>query len=272
MTKTILLIFTLLLSVLHARMVDGIALIVEGEPVTTEEIRSLQKRAHVSKQQAIDLLIQDRLQKAAMKDIVIPESDIDKEIARIAEQNGLTVSKMQKMLKKQGTTWGKYRASVRNALKQRRFFQETVAQNIPAPTEIELKTYYETHKESFKIPSSIRVTEYSAPSEKRIKAFLKNPSSKGVRKKKMTKKTKSLNPAMLRMLLQTPNGKFTSPINAGDRWVVYKVHEKSGSTQMSFDTAKNIIASQWRRAQQTKAVKDYFKKMKTEADIKYIRH
>ncbi len=271
MKKSLLIALILLTSLLSAKMVDGIALIVEGEPVTTQEIRTLQSRAHISRSEAIDLLIQDRLQKAAMKDISIAESDIDKEISRIAQQNGLTVPKMQQLLKKQGTSWGKYRESVRNALKQRKFFQETVAKNIPTPTEGELKRFYESHKEAFKIPASISVTEYSAPTEAKIKQFLKNKSTKGIKHKRMVKKTKGLNPAMLGMLLQTPNGGYTTPVNAGDHWVIYKVHSKSGRVQMPFDAARGAVAAQWRRQQQGQAVKDYFKKMKTEANIQYLR-
>jgi parvulin-like peptidyl-prolyl isomerase len=271
MKKQILIFFILLVSLAHAKMVDGIALIVEGEPVTTEEIRLVQSRAHVSKQQAIDLLIQDRLQKAAMKNISISENDIDQEISKIAQQNGLTIPKMQQILKKQGTTWSQYRESIRKVLKQRKFFRDTVSKNIPAPTESELKRFYEKHKKEFTIPSSISVTEYSAPTEKKIKAFLKTKSSKGVKSKNLVKRTKNMNSAMLGMLLQTPNGNFTTPINAGDRWVVYKVRSKSGKTQMPFEEARGAVAARWRQEQQGQAVKDYFKKMKTEANIQYLR-
>jgi parvulin-like peptidyl-prolyl isomerase len=271
MKKSILLLFTLCASLSYATMVDAIALIVEGQPVTTREIKTVQSRAHVSKQQAIDLLIQDRLQKAAMKSISIPESDIDKEISRIAEQNGFSIKKMQQLLQKQGTSWSKYRESIRNALKQRKFFRETVSKNIPAPTESELKIFYENHKKEFNIPASISVIEYSAPTEEKIKQFLKTKSTKGIKSKNLVKKTKGMNSAMLGMLLQTPNGSYTTPINAGDKWVVYKVRSKSGRVQMPFDAARGAVAARWRQQQQGKALKDYFKKMKTEANIQYLR-
>jgi parvulin-like peptidyl-prolyl isomerase len=271
MKKSIVFILLLLFSLAHGRMVDGIAMIVEGEPVTTQEIRDLQSRAHLSKQQAIDLLIQDRLQKAAMKEISIPENEIDQEISRIAQQNALTVPKMQQLLKKQGTSWSRYRESIRNALKQRKFFRETVAKNIPTPTEDELKLFYERHKKEFNIPSSISVTEYAAPTKEKIKGFLKTKNTKGIKSKRVIKKTKGMNSAMLGMLLQTPNGSFTTPLNAGDRWVVYKVHSKSGRVQMPFDAARGAVAARWRQQQQGQALKDYFKKMKTEANIQYLR-
>jgi len=163
MKKLVLLGFITLFTLSQAKMVDGIALVVEGEPVTTAEIRAVQQQAQVTKEEAIDLLIQDRLQKAAMKDIHIDEKDIDDKIAGIAAQNNLTVPKMQKILKQQGTSWSKYRSSIRNALKKEKFFQKKIANTITAPTDDELKIFYNNHKEEFIIPSHVNLIEYSAP-------------------------------------------------------------------------------------------------------------
>ena len=271
MKKTLILLVALLFTYGHTKMMDAIAMVVEGEPVTTAEIRAIQSQAHISKQQAIDLLIQDRLQKAAMKDIIIPEENIDKEIARIARQNGLSVPKMQKLLKRQGIAWGKYRKTIREALKKRVFFKEKVAPSIPMPTDGELKQFYETHKKEFVIPSAIALTEYSAPSEAQLKQFVKTKRAKGIHKKRVTKYTKKMNPALMGMLLQTPVGSFTKPINAGDKFIMYKIRAKTGKREMPFDAAKGAVAARWRQQQQNQAVKDYFRKMRTEANIKIIR-
>ncbi|HIQ47965.1 MAG TPA: peptidyl-prolyl cis-trans isomerase, partial [Sulfurovum sp.] len=115
MKKLVLLSLITLLTFSYGKMVDGIALIVEGEPVTTAEIRAVQKQMQVSKQEATDLLIQDRLQQSAMKDIKVDEKSVDAKISGIALQNNLTVPKMQKILKQQGTSWSKYRKSIRDA-------------------------------------------------------------------------------------------------------------------------------------------------------------
>lgn len=96
MKKLVLFGFIILLTFSQARMVDGIALIVEGEAITTAEIRAVVKQMQVSKEQATDFLIQDRLQQSAMKDIQIDETNIDKKIAKIAAQNNLTIPQMQK--------------------------------------------------------------------------------------------------------------------------------------------------------------------------------
>ena len=260
-----------MLTFAQARMVDGIAMTVNGEAVTTSEIRAVQKQMGVSKKQAVDLLVQDRLQKSAMKKISIPESDVDTRISQIAAQNNLTVAKMQKLLKQQGTSWSKYRRQIKESLKKQKFYREKVAATVARPSDDELKLFYESHKKEFIIPTSISMIEYSASSESALKNFLQTKKKKGVRSRSVRKKTSSLNSALLGTLLQTQNGSFTRPFNAGDKYISYKVLSKNGKKNMSYEEAKGAVAGQWRRQQQGKALKDYFQKMKTNANIRIIR-
>ncbi len=271
MKKFLLLGFLTLLTFAHGKMVDGIACIVEGECITSAEIRAIQTQYSIPKKEALNLLIQDRLQKSAMRDIVIDEKAIDSKISSIAAQNNLTVPKMQKILKSQGTSWGKYRSSIRNAMKKEKFFQEHVVNTIPEPSEDELKLYYLKHKKQFVVPSTIHLIEYSAKSEQRMKDFLRTKNTKKVKSHKVTKSTKNLNPTLLSTILQTQNGSYTRPFNAGDKYISYKVLSKNGETTMPFKSAKGAVAARWKQQQQSKAIKDYFEKLKTNADIQYIK-
>lgn len=271
MKKLVLLGFITLLTFSHAKMMDAIAIVVEGEPITTAEIRAVQQQMQVSKEQATNLLIQDRLQKSAMRDVHIEEADIDAKIAAIAAQNNLTIPKMQKILKEQGTSWNKYRSSVKEAMKKEKFYQEKVVRSITAPSEDELKLFYKNHQKEFTIPASVNLVEYSAPSEKSMKKFLQTKNPKGVKSRSVTKSTKDLNPALLGSILQTQDGSFTRPFNAGDRYISYKVLSKEGKVSMPFEAAKGAVAAKWKQQQQSKALKDYFEKIKTDADIQILR-
>jgi parvulin-like peptidyl-prolyl isomerase len=251
-------------------MLNGIACIVEGEPVTSAEIRSIQRQFHLSKEDATDLLIKDRLQKSAMKDIIVDEDKIDKQIALIASKNKLTIPQMQKIFKKRGIAWTKYRESIRNALKKEKFYQEKILNTIPAPNKDELKLFYKNHKNEFLMPSSISLIEYSAKKKSDMQHFLQTKKKHRIKSRSVTKMTKKLNPTLLETLLQTQNGSYTHPFNAGDRYISYKVVSKNGKIVMPYDMAKNMIEAQWRQKQQSKALKDYFEKLKTNADIQYI--
>jgi parvulin-like peptidyl-prolyl isomerase len=273
MTKTFLHLMLLmaLTATVHAKMVDGIALIVEGEAVTTAEIRAVQTQMGVSKEEAINLLIQDRLQKTAMKDIIIPEENIDKKISLIAAQNHVTIPQMQKILKAQGTSWLTYRKSIRDALKKEKFYQDKVVASIPNPSQDELKLYYRNHKDSFTVPTNISLVEYSTPSKEKIEKFLRTHKTSYVKARSLKKSIKDFEPGLLNMLLQTQNGSYTKAINAGDRYIVYKVKSKYGTTSLPFEAAQGTVAAKWRQDQQGKALKDYFEKLRTSADVQVLR-
>ena len=255
----------------HGKIVDGIACIVEGECITSAEIRAVQTQYGVSRKEALDLLIQDRLQKSAMKDIVIDEKVIDSKISAIAAQNNLSLPKMQKILKEQCTSWETYRSSIRNALKKEKFFKEHILATIPEPNEDELKLYYTNHKDQFVMPRSIKLVEYSTGSEQAMKKFLRTKNTKGIKRRQLTKYTKTLNATLLEKLLQTQNGSYTRPFNAGDRYISYKVLSKQGKITVPFESAKGAVAARWKQQQQAKALKDYFEKLKTNADVQYIK-
>ncbi len=271
MKKLILIGLLTLLTFSQAKMVDGVAVIVEGEAITTAEIRAIKKQLHISKQEAIDLLIQDRLQKVAMKDIKVSDDEVDSKVEKIAAQNKISIKKMQKVLKQQGTSWSKYRASIKQSIKKERFYRQKVISTISEPTEDQLKIFYDNHKKEFVIPSSLSLIEYSSKSEESLKKFLQTKKRKNVKSKKIKKYTKKLNPTLLGSLLSTPKGSFTRPFNAGDRYISYKVLSTQGKVNMPFESSKSMVTAKWRQQQQAQALKDYFQKMKTNANIKVIR-
>ena len=108
--------FLLLITFSEARVLNAIAIVVDGEPITTEEIKAVQKQLHVSKKEAQDMLIENRLQKGAMRGIKVSEDEIDQRIKLIAQQNNITVKKMQGILKKQGQSWNRFRDQIKTAI------------------------------------------------------------------------------------------------------------------------------------------------------------
>ncbi len=272
MKKTVVAALLLFTMMLEAKVVDAIAMIVEGEPVTTAEIAAVQRQYRVPKQEAVNLLVRDRLQKVALKAIPVSEKEIDQKINEIAAKNGISVAKMQQILKSRGTAWSQYRESIRNGLKKEKFFNEKVVANIPAPSNDELKLYYTHHQKEFVLPATIRMREFSAATKETMQRFLRNQSTKGIKVRTVTKKTKEINPALLSALLKTPIGGATPPLNAGSRHIIYQVLAREGKVQMSYDAAKSAVESAWRRSQQNKALKDYFEKLRTRADVQILRH
>jgi len=271
MKKLFLLGFLILPAFINGAIINGIACIVEGECITSAEIHALQTQYSIPKKEALDLLIQDRLQKSATKDIAIDEKSIDNKISTIAAQNHITVSKMRKILKQQGTSWTKYRSSIKNSMKKEKFFQKNILNTIEEPNEDELKLYYSKNKAYFTVPNTFTLVEYSAKSEEKMKKFLHTKNAKKVKSHHIKKSTKNLNATLLNTILQTPKGSYTRIFNAGGKYISYKVLSKTGKVVMPFKKAKNVVIARWKQQQQNKAIKDYFNKLKTNANIQYIK-
>jgi hypothetical protein len=92
-----------------------------------------------------------------------------------------------------------------------------------------------------------------------------------VKAKRTTKHIKNLDSSILSMLLQTPNGGYTTPLNAGDKYITYKVLSKKGKTTMPYEAAQGAVAAKWKQEQQGKALKDYFEKLRTRANVQILR-
>ena len=272
MKKLLLLSLLVFTTLIEAKIYNGVAIVVNGEPITVAEISAVQKQLGVSKKDAKDMLIQNRLQKSAMKNISVSEDEIDKRIELIAKQNNLTLKKMQAAVKQQGQSWNKFRDQIKISIQKQKFFRTKIAKTIQAPSDDELKIFYRNHSDLFEAPSSVRVTEYSASTASRIQAFLQSHSkSSSIKKHNITFKGSDVTPQLLTMISQTAVGGFTPVFNNGSAYITYKVLSKGKGKMRSFDDVKNSVIMAWKKEQQTEAIDAYFKKMKSGASIEVIR-
>ena len=272
MKKLLLLSILLFATLSQAKVLNAIAIVVNGEPITTEEIKAVQKQLHVSKKEAQNMLIENRLQKSAMKGITVSEDEIDQRIKLIAQQNGISIKKMQSILKKQGQSWNRFRDQIKTSIQKQKFFKSKIAPTIANPSEDELKIFYRNHPELFSMPSSITVIEYSASSPDKIQALLQNPSyNKGIKHKKVTFRGSDITPQLLAMISRTPKGKFTPAFNNGSAYVTYKIVSKGKGRLKPYDEVKQSVSIAWKKEQQGDAVKRYFKRMRAGATVEILR-
>ena len=106
-----------------------------------------------------------------------------------------------------------------------------------------------------------------------MEIFFSNPLAGGadVSSRKFTQKVEKISPALLPLLLQTPNGGITPAIDSGNGYLVYYVESKNGIRKKSFEDAHDAILQKWEEEQRESALKDYFEKQRTKAVIEIIR-
>ena len=263
---------------INARMIGAVALSVDGEPITTTEIKRLQALTHMSKKQAIDTLINKKLEKRAIEKsgIFVNDIDIDKAIENIAKQNGVDVNTLKKEVAKQGISFKQYRENIATGIKKERLLQKIAAGRIKKPDDADLKAFYNQHKREFTIPGSIEISEYSAPKGEYLQALQRNPmlnpkSIKGLRVRDAKIDPRRVNPELLKLLMKTPNGKFTPIINTGRGFVMFFVKRKNRAKTVPFEKVKNQIFPAVMKEKEAQILNEYFQKLRSEAIIKKIR-
>ena len=271
-----LLLFILLSS--QAQVIDAIAIDVDGEPITTLEIQAVQEKLSMSKKAAIEALIKDRLEKGAIEkaNIEILPEQVDAKIQQIASSRGMSQVQMQSTLNQKGLTWESYREQLAIEMKKEQFFKQNIASSISQPTDSELKVYYDTNSDRFSSitpASQMSLIVYASNSSKKLQEALQNPLKKvkGVQQKNILASSNEMNPQLFNLINNTPEGSFTEPINTGRGFVAYYVKSKSSQQKSDFASVKNEITMQWMQDERNKAGRDFYNKLKSNANIRIIR-
>ncbi len=265
-----------LISSANAQVLDAIAIDVEGEAITTLEIQAVQEKMGMSKQAAVEALIKDRLEKSALRKahIEIDPSEVQAKVQAIAQSKGITQEQMKNILAQKGLTWDLYLKQLRIEMKKERFFKEHILATITPPSDAELETYYNMHKDKFSAaPIQMSLVAYAAPTAQSLKEAMENPMQpvEGVQKKNILASSAEMSPALLNLINTTPTGSFTKPINTGKGFIAYFVKSKGSQGEGGFQAVKQQVAMMWMQEQRGQAGQDFFNKLKSNANIRVIR-
>ncbi len=95
--RIFILITATIISLSSTEIVDAIAIDVNGEPITTLDIETIEKKFNISKKMAIEILIQDRLEKSAIEraNMEVSQEEVDEKIAQISSSKGISLDKLK---------------------------------------------------------------------------------------------------------------------------------------------------------------------------------
>jgi len=258
----------------QAQLLDAVAIDVEGQAITTLEIQLVQKKMNVSKKAAVEALIRDRLEKAAIENagITIDDNAVQNKINDIAASKNISKAEMKTVLQGQGLSWNDYVEKLKINMKKERFFQEHILATITQPSNSELEAYYNNHRDAFSsAPTQMSLVAYKSNSAENLKQAMTNPMQpvSGVTKENLLVSSNEMSPALLNLISQTQNNSFTPAVNTQQGFVAYFVKSK-GDGQSGFAAVKNAVLNQWMQEQRAQASKDFLNKLKSNAKIRPI--
>lgn len=269
-------VFCGIVSLMNASVIAGVAIRVNSNAITINEIKKLQQELKISKKEAIDLLINERLKddEIARFKITIDEFKIDDEIARIAASSGISKSALISKIAKEGVSYQTYRADLKKQLQTRELMQKILASNVNITDENELFAYYNKHKNQFEMPSNVKVIRYSANDDALLQRAIKERKKNfsGVEKQEEEIAIASLNNQIAQIFISTPKGQFTPVLNAGNNILVsFLILERKGNKLMSFEEAKPLINQRIMAQKEQSIIQEHFEKIRSSAKIVYLR-
>ena len=261
-----------------ANVIDAIALVVNNEPITTYEIIKTAQNLHISKKEAIDLLIRKKLEASQIKKFGIEVSDmeLDNALENIAKKNGLDIFSLEQAIEAKGMDWQEYKEGIKKQLLRQKLYKAIMQSQTKAPSEERLKEYYNTHKEQFSVAKSVDVVKYISPSKTILERIRQNPLyqpnnpallQKGEEKLDLSQ----VDPQFATLLNQTPEGSFTQILPIGDKFLLLYVKKKEGKEYIPYEEAREYIARLLANKTGAKSVKEYFDRLKASAKIKIVR-
>ncbi len=260
---------------LEDKVVGGISLLVNGSPITLYQIQEEQEKSKVSRAQARDRLIAERIKNQEIERLKIHVDDdkLDQEMAMMAQQQGMDLDHFKQMLMAEGH-YKLYRDQLKEHLEMQELLRNILLTNVDTSSETKMREYYNKHKEQFSIPTEIETVRYTSTNQEDLERAMSNPNLEvpGVSKANEKIEMKTLNPQIAQVFISHEQGSFTPVMNGGGgQFITFYIKEKKGKNEVSFSQAKQFIAQKLVEESKDKILEEHFEKLRVKSRIVMIR-
>lgn len=267
--------FFITLGVTNAQTINGIAAIVDNEPITTFEVTQLKQKLNINDAQALNLLIRDRLEQAQIKlmGISVSPIEINDRLTQIAQQNGLTPAQFRESLAQQGIKQSEFNEELKKALSQEKLYQSIVANSTRNITQERAKEYYEANKNQFETFKIAKVEVLRSTNARALELKASQPNSK-VSEVSISQEEIEISkarPELADILIRTNIGSYTPILRSPSGFEVIYIKDKIGIDILPFESVRDAILNQMFNAQRNEAIIDYIEKLRAKAKIKILR-
>jgi peptidyl-prolyl cis-trans isomerase SurA len=256
-------------------MIGGVAILVDGMPITTFEIKDFAQKNNLSLDDATNALIQQKLAEEEIERLGItatPE-EVENGIKQLAKRNGLDMESFKSRLQAEGKTLYELKQDIAKDIAKEKLYQRILAGSIKKPTDEDLRRLYEQHSSDFNFPTKVDVIQYVSNDRERLRTKLKTPAFPidGVAEGKTSLPLNAIPPQLAKTLIKTRVGRYTPILSiGGGRYVAFKVLKKHRKN-ISFEEVKPKLMMAYINERRQAKLIEYFEKKKSGATIKVIR-
>ena len=260
---------------LSAATIDGVAIVINKEPITLYDVYKYSKRFNIEKKEALDILVRQKLEESEIKklDICVTNFDVDQAIETLAISNNMSQFDFINMIKSKNIDIAEYKEELKNKLKRDKLYRHILSAKAQQVSDGELKAYYNENQNEFSQASSFDVTVYSSPNQKSLQTIQNNPMSTAsdVNLQDSSISASKTDPKLLALLNKTSQGKFSEITKTEQGYVMFFVKQKNNVKNISFEDAKNYIHAKLAEGREQKGIEEYFEKLKSSANIQVVR-
>lgn len=259
----------------NAQTINGIALSVNEEPITTYDINYTMKTQGLNKSDAVSQLVDEILYKQEIEkqNISVDIFEINNYLEKIAASKGMDLYTFKSIIRQQNQDFKAFEEQTKQELLKRKLASKLVRGNIQIANEEDMKIYYENNIDKFSTAKTIKVTQFSSKNRRSLQMLKQNPMANvpDVAKGEFDLEQEKLNQQLKFLLNETKENSFTPIFTANKQYAMFYIKKKEGVTTLTFKEVKDKIFNILMTQREQKFLKDYFEKLKLTADIKVIR-
>jgi parvulin-like peptidyl-prolyl isomerase len=262
---------------LHAKTIDGVAIMVKDQPITLYDITEAMQENNIPQAQAIDLLERKKLEEIEIKErhITASKQEVFEDIQHMAEQNRMSVIELYQALQStQGLSEAKLKEKIEEKILNQKLYNAIAFADLSEPGDEEIREYYRLHKKEFERPSAYGVIIYQSADRAHLQEKIDNPMfySPDVTSEERTFETAQINPQLAELLDKTPLNGFSQVLPAPNGgFMSFYMKEKGAVNALDIASLKPQISSAIMGQKRETILKDYFVRQRLNADIKVIR-
>ncbi len=272
-------VLTILLALsLEAKMIDGVAVVVQGDAITLQDIKKEMQLSKVDATAATDALIRKtlELQEVSERKITVDSTEVYDDIKKSAARNGLNVNEFYEAIRDaNGLSSIELKEKVKEKLLSQKLYSSIAYSNIVEPTEDEIQNYYNLNKKSFVHPSGFNVVIYNAKDKQRLQEKIDNPMfySPDISSSEQNLPYDRIAPELAQLLENTPLNSFTPIVpNGQGAYASFYIKEIEAAKEADIESVKNQVINMMMAEQREQVLGNYFARLRHNADIKMIRN
>ncbi|NQY94937.1 MAG: peptidyl-prolyl cis-trans isomerase [Campylobacteraceae bacterium] len=273
--KKILIAFMMTVGILSAGLVDGIALVVNEEPITLYDIDKKMLESNLSKKDAVSLLIDELLYEQELRkyNIEVDIFDVNNYIEKIAARNKMDLYQFKSIIKQKFKDFSQYEDKIKKDISRQKLVSKVLRGNLKKPTDTDLEIYYDNNLKRFSNAAKFHVVQYVTKNKRALMAIKKTPMAifNEVQKTNVVYEQSALQPKIKYLLNSTDERDFSPIFTANNNFVMLYISKKENVEVAKLEDVKEKILQILYDENQKRYLQDFFEKLKLSADIKAIR-